>query len=186
MLKKWSDLKMAMSPERRARIDAEVAKMNAEIEAAKLIHYVVIRRDLAFGEYSAQLAHAGEAYYLRCLHDRPAQDRGDATLFFNQTTCIVKGARNEAKLLKLEKQLIAAVVPHVAIREEEGERGRRIAGQLTCISLMPSNDPALRKLLNDFVEIKGLDPISSPDSSRESTDRKVGDGGSNPPPGATP
>jgi hypothetical protein len=157
-------------------------------EAVSLTHYVVIRRDLTLGEFAAQLAHAGEAYALRAqleeirhvwkrnrdgndtLHE-PRTARMDETAFeFNETIAIVKGARNEAKLLKLEKRLLDSNVHHVAIREETGPGGRRLAGQLTCISLMPSSDPVLRELLNDFQEVRGLDPISSPGSSVKSAD----------------
>jgi hypothetical protein len=122
-----------------------------------LTHYIVIRRDLTFGEYSAQLAHSGEAWLLV---------QGMKPL--NECTCIVKGIRNEGRLTKLWHKLIDLQIPHVAIREEEGEKGRRLAGQLTCVSLMPSEDPALRQLLNEFVEIKGLDPLPN-DSGQHSS-----------------
>jgi len=143
--------------------------LSNESTMALLVHYVIIRRDLTLGEYSAQLAHAGEAYALRRDQEQQAigqspslgAERHPQIMQFNMTTCIVKGARNEAKLLKLEKQLIAVSVPHVAIREETGPGGRRLAGQLTCISLMPSSDPALRDLLNNFQEIKALDGADS-------------------------
>lgn len=120
-----------------------------------LTHYIVIRRDLTFGEYSAQLAHAGEAWLLRPLP-------GDRTerLPINEVTAIVKGIRNEGRLLKLEKQLIAAGVPHVAIREEEGEKGGRIAGQLTVISFVPTARAQVEHFLDGIHTIEGLDVIT--------------------------
>ena len=123
-----------------------------------LTHYVVIRRDLTFGEYSAQLAHAGEAYQL--LHDpmvRALVDVAGEERRYNETIAVVKGARNEGKLLKLEAALAAAKVPHVAIREERGPGGGRIAGQLTCLSLMPTEREKVEQILREFHNIEGLD-----------------------------
>jgi hypothetical protein len=128
--------------------------------SAPLTHFVVIRRDLTFGEYSAQLAHAGEAYQL--LHDpmvRALVDVAGEERRYNETIAVVKGARNEGKLLKLEASLVAAKVPHVAIREDIN--GRRLDGQLTVISFKPRDDSDgfLRKFLNDYQRISGLDPV---------------------------
>lgn len=131
-----------------------------------LTHYVVIRRDLTFGEYSAQLAHAGEAYALRRDKERfargaVASEQPGATLLrrfeFNTTVAVVKGARNEGKLEKLEQALLAAKVPHVAIREEHGEGGGRLAGQLTCISLMPADRAQVEPFVREFHTIEGLE-----------------------------
>lgn len=148
-----------------------------------LTHYVVIRRDLTFGEYSAQLAHAGEAYVLVVTpkisgHDHPPPFE------FNQTIAIVKGIRNEGRLLKLEAALIAEGVPHVAIREETGEKGGRIAGQLTCISILPQErSEKLDRLLTGIHTIQGLDPIRG--SSVQSADSSRSEAaGSTPAPGA--
>ena len=129
---------------------------------APLTHYVVIRRDLTFGEYSAQLAHAGEAYAVRRdLEQHPAiffdTPQVPHKMALNETIAVVKGARNEGKLLKLEAALAAAKVPHVAIREERGPGGGRLAGQLTCISLMPTEREKVEQLLRDFHNIQGLD-----------------------------
>jgi hypothetical protein len=127
-----------------------------------LTHYVVIRRDLTLGEYSAQLAHAGEAYVLAvtpkiCGHDQPPPFE------FNQTTAIVKGIRNEGRLRKLQGQLVAAGIPHVAIIEETGEKGGRLAGQMTCISLMPTSREKVEPFVREIHTIEALDgPKTSP------------------------
>lgn len=133
-----------------------------------IVHYIVIRRDLTFGEYSAQLGHAGEAYALRrdveqrvyaewmCTNDNLPKPHEVA---FNETTVIVKGIRNEGRLLKLEAELKAAGVPHVAIREEEGEKGGRIAGQLTVVSFMPAEPGPLQRHLNGIHTIECLDAL---------------------------
>lgn len=119
-----------------------------------LTHYVVIRRDLTFGEYSAQLAHAGEAYFQLAV-----LSPNGSSFNYNQSFAQVKGIRNEARLLTLEKKTIAANIPHVAIREDIN--GRRLDGQLTCISFMPRDDSdgMLRKFLNDYQRISGLDRV---------------------------
>lgn len=129
-----------------------------------LTHYVVIRRDLTFGEYSAQLAHAGEAYALRRdMENSPnlieRNLAGPLVMAFNASFAQVKGIRNEARLLTLEKKAIAAKIPHVAIREDIN--GRRLDGQLTCISFMPRDDSdgMLREFLNDFQRISALDTL---------------------------
>lgn len=111
-----------------------------------LTHYVVIRRDLTFGEYSAQLAHAGEVYAMM-----PSGFRA------NETTAVVKGIRNEGRLRKLHGQLIAAGVPHLAIIEEAGEKGGRLAGQMTCISLLPSPREQVEPYVREIHTIVGLD-----------------------------
>lgn len=117
-----------------------------------LTHYIVIRRDLTLGEFSAQLAHAGEIYA-----------RLGAGFRENETTAIVKGIRNEGRLRKLQGQLIAAGIPHLAVIEEEGEKGGRIAGQLTCISLMPSAREKVEPFVREIHTIEGLDgPKTSP------------------------
>lgn len=131
-----------------------------------LTHYVVIRRDLTFGEYSAQLAHAGEAYAL-LFAKKPPHECGDScalcTFRFNTSFAQVKGIRNEARLLTLEKKCIEAGIPHIAIREDIN--GRRLDGQLTCVSFMPRDDSdgMLRKFLNDYQRISALDPVSIPE-----------------------
>lgn len=125
-----------------------------------LTHYVVIRRDLTFGEYSAQLAHAGEAYAL-LFAKKPSHGCDDdcalCTFRFNTTIAVVKGARNVLKLFKLEQALIDAKVPHVAICEEQGKKGGRLAGQLTCISLMPAEREKVEPFVREFHTIEGLD-----------------------------
>src|SRR4051812_29769849 len=108
-----------------------------------LVHYIVIRRDLTFGEYSAQLAHAGEAYYMRAVEER---SRSITKLEYNMVTAIVKGIRNEGRLRKLQGELIAAGIKHIAIVESEdpptlgildSTERRSLKGQMTCVSLMP-------------------------------------------------
>lgn len=135
-----------------------------------LTHYVVIRRDLTFGEYSAQLAHAGEAYALRRDHEAELRSIANARLAdpfggvapyevmgLNTTVAVVKGARTEHRLVRLEQALLAAKVPHVAIRGEQGENGGRLAGQLTCISLMPAERDQVEPFVREFHTINGLD-----------------------------
>jgi hypothetical protein len=124
-----------------------------------LTHYIVIRRDLTFGEYSAQLGHAGEAYLQRRIHEEDAASAGVDVdyLGFNEATCIVKGSKNESRLLKLEAVLQMVKLPHVAVREESGPKGGRLAGPLTCISLMPMERERVEHLLRDFHNIEALD-----------------------------
>jgi hypothetical protein len=128
-----------------------------------LTQIVVIRRDLTFGEYSAQLAHAGEAYWWTGHYDTLATqaDPNAGAMKMNDTTAIVKGARNEGKIAKLVRDLLSAGVPHVAIREEEGEKGGRLAGQLTCVSLVPTDveqlPESVKRALNEFHRIEALD-----------------------------
>lgn len=90
----------------------------------------------------------------------------DHDLVFNETTCIVKGIRNEGRLLKLEQELITAKVPHVAIREEMGEKGGRLAGELTCISFMPADPAPLQRYLNGIHTIEKLDALGLVDCSK--------------------
>ncbi len=121
-----------------------------------LTHFIIIRRDLTFGEYSAQLAHAGEAYVLVVTPKISGSDH-PPPFQFNDTICVVKGSRSEARLNKLGQRLQEAGIPFVGIREETGEKGGRLAGQLTCISLMPTEREKVEHLLNDFHNIEALD-----------------------------
>jgi hypothetical protein len=52
---------------------------------------------------------------------------------------------------------VAGGVPHVAIREELGEKGGRLAGQLTCVSLMPTEREKVDRFLSGIHTIEGLD-----------------------------
>lgn len=131
------------------------------MSATDLHHYIVIRRDLSFGEYSAQLAHAGEAYYeLARTH---AMFGGAFT--HNQTTCIVKGIRNEGRLRKLQGQLIAANIPFIPIVETEDPpvlglhfvTARSLKGQLTCISIVPAAKSLVEPFVREIHTIEALD-----------------------------
>lgn len=126
-----------------------------------LTHYIVIRRDLDFGEYSAQLGHAGEAYYLlareHAMHGGPWAP--------NETTVIVKGIRNEGRLRKLQGQLIAAGISHVAIVETEDPpplglhtvTQRSLKNQMTCISIVPQGKDLVEPFVREIHTIEGLD-----------------------------
>jgi hypothetical protein len=64
----------------------------------------------------------------------------------SETIAIVLGARNEGKLARLELELAGAAIPHVAIREVDGE----YAGQLMAIGLLPGEKDALAPWVHDF------------------------------------
>lgn len=71
----------------------------------------------------------------------------------NQTYAIVLGARNEHRLLKLERALVAANVLHVAVREPDEPYN----GALMAIGLVPANAHELRPHLSDFHMLRELD-----------------------------
>lgn len=161
----------------------------------KLTHYIIVRRDIGFGDVCAQIAHAaGESFYE--LAFRPGSSETAERSVFNgevagsipapgstsnrwfatlsepgifgnhivelikafsrvtisgsgashggstpspraipKPTAVVLGARNENRLLWLEKKLVACAVSHAAIRESEG----MYAGQLMAIGLPPGD-----------------------------------------------
>ena len=59
---------------------------------------------------------------------------------------VVLGARNEYRLLRLEKELIEGAVAHVAIRETDGPH----AGHLMAVGLVPAPEAAVAHRLNEF------------------------------------
>lgn len=102
-----------------------------------MIHYLIVRRDLPFGDTLAQLSHAaGESFYL--LKD--PHSKADRTIV------AVLGARNVMKLRKLEYKLRALGVPHVAVREPSPPYN----GQLTAIGVVPGDREALSPIFKDF------------------------------------
>lgn len=134
-----------------------------------LTHYVVVRRDLSVGVLLAMVAHAaGESFYklanpqVSVAHTTMASGgyaapggglpaSGSYTFTLPAidpatTIAVVLGARNEGRLLKLERVLEAAGVAHVAIRETDGEH----AGQLMAIGLVPGEKEQLSPLVNEF------------------------------------
>lgn len=119
---------------------------------------VVARRDQTFGEFVVSVAHAAsEAGYVRRRHEESSVG---SRLELNNVDAIVKGARNEQKLLKLKAALEQADIPHVAVREEEfDKRGNRyrLAGQVTAIGIMPAGRERVAVLVNDFHIVEVLD-----------------------------
>lgn len=63
-----------------------------------------------------------------------------------ETIAVVLGARNEGKLARLELELTGAAIPHVVVREVNGE----YAGQLMAIGLLPGEKDTLAPYVNDF------------------------------------
>ena len=63
-----------------------------------------------------------------------------------RTTVVVLGARSEAKLWRLVKQLVEAEVPHVAFVESDGDH----AGQLTAVGLEPGEQWRLSPRVKEF------------------------------------
>lgn len=186
-----------------------------------LTHYLVIRRDLPLGVYSAQLAHAaGESFVLTprgsSVKEQPLVLTGEgqvggsspppettirrsssverlasseeatgetpvsgsttdnesdacfhwcgACLSFhypNDMSCrggqkciaVVLGARNEAKLRRLERQLVEAGMPHAAIYEPDPP----YHGALMAIGLAPTTKAIGGPLVSDFQLVKDLD-----------------------------
>jgi hypothetical protein len=64
----------------------------------------------------------------------------------DNTIVVVLGARNEHRLLRLEKELIEDAVAHVAIRETDGPH----AGHLMAVGLVPAPKAAVAHSLNEF------------------------------------
>lgn len=69
-----------------------------------------------------------------------------ATFDPSETYAIVLGARNESRLLKLERALREAGVPHVAVREPDSPYN----GQLMAVGLVPAPAHELRRHVADF------------------------------------
>lgn len=129
------------------------------IDADRLTHYIVVRRDLPLGVIAAQVTHAaGESFYLLASYsggsmaasqeaggERPptrANSRDDIP----RATAVVLGARNESKLLSLERLLADHCVPHIAVREPDEPWN----GQLMAIGLVPGPRGLLCRWVSDF------------------------------------
>lgn len=125
-----------------------------------LTHYIVVRRDLAFGPLLAMVAHAaGESFYaLACPRSSVSErsdltERSDVQLIpgapsFNpaETVAVVMGAKNENRLIRLDLALAASDIPYVCIRETEGAH----AGQLMAIGLAPIDKARVATYVKDF------------------------------------
>lgn len=130
-----------------------------------LTHYIIVRRDLPLGVALAQVAHAaGESFYKltgRSLTKAPAMGLEDvggtptdpATFDAHRTIVVVLGARNEHRLLKLERTLTSCGVAHVAIREPDEPWN----GQLMAIGLVPGDREVLSGLFRDYQTLRELD-----------------------------
>jgi hypothetical protein len=64
----------------------------------------------------------------------------------SRTVVVILGARNEAKLRRLERQLVLAGVPHIAVREPD----KPWDGALMAIGLMPGVKDDLSPRVNEF------------------------------------
>jgi hypothetical protein len=64
----------------------------------------------------------------------------------HETIAVVLGARNEGRLLRLERRLTDHAVRFVAIRETDGE----YAGQLLAIGLLPNDRSRVASHVNEF------------------------------------
>jgi hypothetical protein len=70
----------------------------------------------------------------------------------SRTIAVVLGARNESKLQRLERQLLAANIPHVAIREPDAPWD----SQLMAIGIVPTLRHLVRPYLSDYQTIREL------------------------------
>jgi hypothetical protein len=118
-----------------------------------LTQFVVVRRDLPTIRKIIDVGHAaGEAFYIFAML-KLAPEGFDP----NRTTLLVKGARNEKKLLKLEKKLISKGVYHLAVREPMAPWN----GQLMAIGLVPGDREIMGYHLSDFEMLKLTDESSN-------------------------
>lgn len=76
-----------------------------------------------------------------------------ATFNPSDTFAVVLGARNESRLLKLERALCEAGVPHVAVREPDSP----YFGQIMAIGLVPASKDSVSQHLRDFHMLRELD-----------------------------
>jgi hypothetical protein len=74
------------------------------------------------------------------------------SISLSHTIAVVLGARNELRLLKLERTLLAAGIPHVAIREPDAPWHN----QLMAIGLVPAPREAVSRYMKDFQTIRTL------------------------------
>lgn len=110
-----------------------------------LTQFVVIRRDINDLRKMIDIGHAcGEAFY-KFSKLGLAPENFDV----DKTTLVLKGARNENKLLRLEKQLIENKVPHAAIREPMSPWN----GQLMAIGLVPGDRDIMGAHVNEFQKL---------------------------------
>lgn len=108
----------------------------------------------ADAEWAAHVA--GEEKYLRrgsSEKERPGltgesqvQVLPTAPLEPHRTIAVILGARSETKLLRLERQLVTAGVPHVAIREPDSPYDNA----LMAIGLVPDNGVFLAAYVKEF------------------------------------
>lgn len=155
------------------------------MEPLDLTHYIVVRRDLPLGAVCSQIAHAaGESFYALGTGSSDNRAPGPSTaapasagssgedwevggvspsrcssVDPSRTKVVVLAARTEARLLWLERRLLAAGIPHVAIREPD----EPYAGQLMAIGVHPGDGEALRRSpLKEFHMLTRLDaPIEA-------------------------
>jgi hypothetical protein len=121
------------------------------MEEVALTQYVVVRRDLDPLRIAIDTGHAaGEAFYEFAKLSLAPEGFNP-----NKTTLILRGARNENKLLKLEQQLIEKRVPHVAVREPMAPWN----GQLMAIGLVPGYPEVMGAFVNDFQNLKLGDSV---------------------------
>lgn len=107
-----------------------------------ITHYIVVRRDLPFGLVLANIAHAaGESMFI-------SGTRHEELPSFNphEALAIVLGARNEGRLLRLERSLIASRVEYIAIREHDAPYN----GALMAIGIVPGPRHLLSKHVREF------------------------------------
>ncbi len=122
-------------------------------------HYIVVRRDLTFGQILSAVTHAaGESFYLLCPDSSGSERQVDnlevgssqlprgATFKPDETIAVVLGARNEGRLKRLVEQLKARDVAHVPIIETDGAR----AGELLAVGLIPGPKSALAVHVREF------------------------------------
>jgi hypothetical protein len=132
-----------------------------------LTHYIVVRRDLPFGQILAQVAHAaGESFYLLGRHSSVKEQltfsqqvggsspSGGSTINPEETVVVVLGARNEGRLRRLQRILLEGGTAHTTIREVDGE----YAGQYMAIGLVPGEKVELQTYVNDFHMFTQLQP----------------------------
>jgi hypothetical protein len=120
-----------------------------------LTQYIVVRRDLPLDDIMPQACHgAGKASfwsgYQVGLRSATSFKEQEVTPDWGHPTRILKGARNEKKLIALSLKLQKLQIPHVTVTEPEGE----LKGQMTSLSLLPGDKETLAPLLNDFQNLR--------------------------------
>lgn len=115
-----------------ARIDGPLLGTAPFEGAGPLFHYCAVRVDLPVGALTAQLVHAA------------GESARQAPELPSDTHAVALAARDEADLLALEAQLVAAGIPHRAIREPD------MAGALTAIGIAPCQRALVKRLVKKF------------------------------------